>query len=110
MEDKHIGKRRGFEEMRERDGRVRAAGSIGYATAYGVLEQQAAMRDERDLIRTLQGKHPPNWQVERRVRADIWVTADRAMQGATMAEAQDLVKGLPGYRVVRVWGTRRRGH
>jgi hypothetical protein len=46
--------------------------------------------------------------VERHVRGDLWVTADRTMQSDTFEKAINLVSGLSQYRVRRLYG--RRGH
>ena len=44
---------------------------------------------------------PParNWQVEREYKG-VWVTASKAWQGKTLAEAQNIARGCAGYRVV----------
>lgn len=111
MDDKHIGKRQGgITAEKGKRPTYTAFGTIAYATVYGVAEQQLKAREERDLIRKLQGYRPRHWQVERRVRQDLWVTADKGMQGDTMEQAIAMCRGLPGYRVVRVWSARGRGH
>lgn len=99
----HVGSRKGFEARHIRNGRIEAFGTLAYATGYGKLEELAALRDERKIIRECQGIRERDWVVERFVRGDLWVSADRGMQGATREEADNLVRGFKQYRIRRLY-------
>lgn len=110
--ERHIGKRRAFEARHVHNNRVRAFGSIAYATGYGKLDELRMQTAERRIIRDLSGKPVRNWVVERRVdthapdgrvTGETWVTAGRGEQCATREEADRFVRGWPGYRVRRLW-------
>jgi hypothetical protein len=105
---KHEGKRRAFEAQHVRTGKIRAFGTLAYAQIYQQQDERAAQAAEARIIRDLKGHRERNWVVERHVRGDLWVTADRTMQSDTFEKAINLVSGLSQYRVRRLYG--RRGH
>lgn len=99
----HVGSRKAFEARHVRTNRVEAFGVLAYATGYGRLEELEMQRGEARIIRQCQGVKERDWVVERHVRADLWISADRGMQGATREEADNLIRGWPQYRVRRLY-------